>query len=153
MNLMPWRQQNPPSNVSNLQQEINRMFDDFFMPTLRFGQGSIAPPMNIKEDEDSLTITAELPGVDQKDVQISVHDNVLTLKGEKRSTTKESKESKEGNQNYHCMECSYGSFSRSVLLPSEVDSEHAEATMHNGVLTLRLPTTRGSGAKTIAIKS
>jgi HSP20 family protein len=146
MNLMPWRQQGASSNVSSLQQEINRMFDDFFTPGQRFGQGTIAPPLDIKEDDKYLTITAELPGVERKDVQISVHDNVLTLKGEKRTSKAEERE------NYHLVESSYGTFSRSVLLPSEVDSDHAEASMNNGVLTLRLPTNRGAGAKSIPIK-
>ncbi|PRQ07587.1 Hsp20/alpha crystallin family protein [Enhygromyxa salina] len=147
MNLMPWRQQSVPSTVTSLQQEINRMFEDFFSPGQpRFGESSVMPALDIKEDDKYLTVTAELPGVDRKDVQISVHDNVLTLKGEKRSETREEKD------NYHFVERKYGSFSRSVMLPGEVDSDHAEATMNNGVLTLRLPTNRGAGAKSISIK-
>lgn len=136
MNLMP----------STLQQEINRMFDDFFVPGQRHGETSLVPPIDIAEDDKYLTVTAELPGIDRKDVQISVHDKVLTLKGEKQSEKKDEK------GNYHFVERKYGSFSRSVLLPSDVDSDHAEASMNNGVLTLRLPTNRGAGAKTIAIK-
>ncbi|KIG14038.1 Small heat shock protein [Enhygromyxa salina] len=122
------------------------MFEDFFSPVQRFGDTGIMPAIDIKEDEKYLTVTAELPGVERKDVQISVHDNVLTLKGEKHSEKKEEK------GDYHFVERKFGSFSRSVLLPSEVDSDHAEATMKDGVLTLRLPTKRGPGAKTINIK-
>ncbi|MFV8751302.1 Hsp20/alpha crystallin family protein [Nannocystaceae bacterium ST9] len=146
MSLMHWRR-NTPSNVSSLQQEINRMFDDFFVPSPRFAtEFPVSPALDIKEDEKSITVTAELPGVESRDVHISVHDNILTLKGEKRSEKKEDKD------NYHFVERSYGSFARRVLLPGEVDSEHAEASMDKGVLTLKLPKTKSAGAKTISVK-
>jgi HSP20 family protein len=85
-----------------------------------------------------LTVTAELPGVEKEDVQIMVHDNVLTLKGEKRSEKREDKD------NWHSVERSYGSFARRVLLPSDVDGDRAEATMDKGVLTLKLPKNKGT---------
>lgn len=146
MSLMPWRR-STPTHVSSLQQEINRMFDDFFVPGSRLASElAVTPAIDVKEDEKSVIVTAELPGVESKDVHVSVHDNVLTIKGEKRSEKKEDKDS------YHYVERSYGSFARRVMLPSEVDSEHAKASMDKGVLTLELPKTKSAGAKTITIK-
>jgi HSP20 family protein len=137
MNLMPWRR-NAPSNFTTFQQEMNRMFEDFFAPGARFSEFPVVPVIDIKEDEESLTVTAELPGVEKEDVQIMVHDNVLTLKGEKRS------EKREDRDNWHSVERSYGSFARRVSLPSDVDGDRAEATMDKGVLTLKLPKTKGT---------
>lgn len=147
MSLMPWRRNTVPSHVSSLQQEINRMFDDFFVPGSRFASEiAVTPAIDIKEDEKSVTVTAELPGVEGKDVHIAVHDNVLTIKGEKHSEKKDDKD------NYHYVERSYGSFARRVMLPSEVDSDHAEASMDKGVLTLKLPKIKSAGAKSIPVK-
>jgi HSP20 family protein len=137
MNLMPWRR-NAPSNFTTFQQEMNRMFEDFFAPGARFSEFPVVPVIDIKEDESMLTVTAELPGVEKEDVQIMVHDNVLTLKGEKRSEKREDKD------NWHSVERSYGSFARRVLLPSDVDGDRAEATMDKGVLTLKLPKNKGT---------
>jgi HSP20 family protein len=143
---MPWRR-STPAHVSSLQHEINRMFDDFFVPGTRFGSElAVTPALDIKEDEKSVIVTAELPGVESKDVHVSVHDNVLTIKGEKRS------EKQEDKHNYHYVERSYGSFARRVMLPADVDSEHAKASMDKGVLTLELPKSKSPGAKTITIK-
>lgn len=137
MNLMPWRR-NAPSNFTTFQQEMNRIFEDFFAPGARFSEFPVVPVIDIKEDDSTLMVTAELPGVDKEDVQIMVHDNVLTIKGEKRSEKREDKD------NWHSVERSYGSFARRVLLPSDVDGDRAEATMDKGVLTLKLPKTHGT---------
>jgi HSP20 family protein len=142
MSLMPWRR--TPTSLTTLQQEMNRMFDNFFTPGTGFSELPVVPAIDVKENDKSVTVTAELPGVEKKDVQIDVHDNILTIKGEKRSEKKEDKD------NWHFVERSYGSFARRVLLPSEVDGDHAEATMDKGVLTLKLPKTQSS-KKTIAV--
>ena len=149
MNLTPWRKRNP-APVSNLQTEMNRMFEDFFSHPFNFPATSQAfqVPMaiDLKEDDKTITVTAELPGVDGKDVQISVHDDVLEIKGHK------SEEKKRDEENLHVVERSYGSFARRVLLPAEVDSDHAEARMDKGVLTLKLPKLGPkAGKKTIKI--
>lgn len=137
MNLMPWRR-NAPSNFTTFQQEMNRIFEDFFAPGARFSEYPVVPVIDIKEDESMLTVTAELPGVAKEDVQIMIHDNVLTLKGEKRSEKREDKDS------WHSVERSYGSFARRVLLPCDADGDRAEASMDKGVLTLKLPKTQGT---------
>lgn len=151
MNLMQWRSRstNPFNSLFGLQHEINRMFEELTHPGHRGedGESAITPALDIKEDDKYLTVSADLPGVDSKDVEIAVHDNVLTIKGEKRSERHEKKDS------YRCVERMFGSFERRVTLPSEVDSERAEASMENGVLTLRLPKMEAAGAKTIPIRS
>jgi HSP20 family protein len=147
MNLMPWRRQTPNlPNLSTLQQEMNRMFEDAFGASSRFSEYSVSPAIDIKEDEKTVTMTVELPGVDKKDVQIEVRDNVLTIKGEKRSEKREDKD------NWHCIERSYGSFARRVVLPCDVDDNQAEASMEKGVLTLRLAKAQGSTGKNIPVK-
>jgi HSP20 family protein len=147
MQLMPWRRQTPYiTPLSTLQQEMNRMFEEAFGPSSRFSEYSVSPALDIKEDENTVTVTAELPGVDKKDVQIEVRDNVLTIKGEKRSEQREEKD------NWHCVERSYGSFARRVVLPSQVDDNQAEATMENGVLTLKMAKAQANTGKTIEVK-
>jgi HSP20 family protein len=145
MNLMPWRRQTPFTNLSTLQQEMNRMFEDAFAPMARQSQEAVMPAIDIREDENNLIVTAELPGVDKKDVQIEVRDNILTIKGEKRAEKREEKD------NWHTVERSYGSFTRRVMLPYEVDDAQADATMDQGVLTLKLPKSQGSSAKNIPV--
>lgn len=145
MNLMPWRRQTPLTNLSTLQQEMNRIFEDAFAPSLRFNESQVVPAIDIKEDDKYLTVTAELPGVDKKDIQVEVRDNVLVIRGEKQSEKREDKD------NWHSLERSYGSFSRRMLLPCDVDDGHADASMDKGVLTLKLPKTKGAGAKAIPI--
>jgi HSP20 family protein len=151
MHLMSWRSRplNPFSSLFGLQQEINRMFEEFSggNGSREAGENPIVPALDIKEDDQYLTVTADLPGVEQKDVEIALHDNVLILKGEKRSERHEKKDS------YRCVERMFGSFERRVTLPADVDSDKAEATMNNGVLTLRLPKLAGSRSKTIPIRS
>jgi HSP20 family protein len=149
MNLMQWRSRpTSPFDIFGLQQEINRMFQELGGNGSReSGENQLTPALDVKEDEKSLTITVDLPGVDQKDVEIALHDNVLCIRGEKRSERHEKKDS------YRLVERMFGSFERRVQLPAEVDSEQAEATMENGVLMLRLPKrNEGARGRTIPIR-
>ncbi len=120
-----------------LRNEMNRLFDSFFddvsISPFREHWGRTFPKVNIKEDEKEIKVTAELPGIDQKDVDISIYNNVLTLRGEK----KQEKEDKDGD--YYHKECSYGSFHRDIALHSEVDEEKVKADFKNGVLNITLP--------------
>jgi HSP20 family protein len=143
MNLMHWRAR-PINPFFDLQQEINRMFEQFDGGNR---EEIIRPALDIKDEDKMLVVTAELPGVDSKDVEISIQDNVLIVKGEKRSQREETKDT------YRCVERSFGSFERRVQLPNDVDSEKAEASMDNGVLTLRLPKLESASARTIPIKA
>ncbi len=137
--------------------EMDRLFDNFLtgMPmlgTLRQGfppaQG-LTPAWDIKETEKELVVKADLPGVDEKDVQLTIQDGVLTLRGEKKCERKEERE------NYHMMERSYGSFQRSMRLPDSIGQDKAEANFDKGVLTVTLPKRPGmvKVQKKIEIKS
>jgi HSP20 family protein len=133
---------------------MNRMLEQFFntpfVQPVERGNGhgaTIVPVLDVKEDQDTLVVTAELPGVDRENVQIRVQDNILELRGHK------SEETKKDEDNFHMIERSYGSFARRLVLPTEVDSDQAEASMERGVLTLRLPKAEPKpGMKSIEIK-
>ena len=139
-----------------LQRRMNRLFDDFFKgfdfdiePFGQWGSSSFVPKLNLSEDDKEVTITAELPGVDEKELELSIANNTLTIKGEKKS------ESEDKGKGYCRIERAYGSFSRTVLLPDDIDEDKAEAEMKKGVLTIRIPKTAGaqSARKKIEIKS
>lgn len=130
---LPMRRSDESNPFLSLQQEMNRIFDRFsdnFISPFRERTLSTFPKVNVKESEKSIEVTAELPGLDAKDIDISVSDNVLTLKGEKRME----KETKEDD--YYRMERSYGSFNRNIMLPSEVDANKTDAQYKNGILTI-----------------
>lgn len=134
-----------------LQRNINRMFDDTFRAWPTFAGkdvGSVVPSMDVKETDTAFEVTVELPGVEQKDLQVTYANGDLTIKGEKKS---EKTESKEG---YQLSERSYGSFLRSLSI-DEVDADKIEAGFGNGVLKVTLPKAPSARAKakTITIKS
>ncbi len=122
------------------QREMNRLFDEFFKGSgLRpWGEdfesfGAFTPQVNMTEDEKSIVVSAELPGLDEKDLEISLSKDSLTIKGEKKEETEH-----KGKEAYY-MERSYGSFTRVLPLPKEVDTDKAEASFKKGVLTITLP--------------
>ena len=125
------------------QQEMNRLFDQFFgmepisrrplFGAMEEGFAGSFPALDIKETDKGIRVTAELPGVNEKDIQLSICGNSLTIKGEKR----EEKEEKEAN--YFRTERHYGAFSRVVPLPEEVEMNKVEATFKNGLLEIELP--------------
>lgn len=123
--------------MMHLQQQINRMFDQFdndlFGRMEGLGEGMFTPPVDIKEDADAYTVHLEVPGVSQDNLHLSLQDNVLTIKGSKE----QKQESGEGR--YRRIERSYGSFSRSLSLPRNVDATRVEANLEDGVLEVRLP--------------
>lgn len=144
-NLIPWHRDRETIAVRRdaepfitLQDRLNRMFEDFFRGTgiSSFGasSGSTAvPSVDVSETAEEIRIDAELPGVEEKDIQISLDEGMLVLSGEKQSEVKT--EEKE----FHHVERSWGSFRRAVRLPCEVVGEKATATFKNGVLSVRLP--------------
>ena len=103
------------------------------------GQGDVGTfvnaSMNVSETDKEIRITAELPGVTEQDIEVSLDDDVLTIRGEKKFERKDDKE------NFHFVERSYGTFQRSLRLPYAVDSEQVQASFENGVLTLTVPKT------------
>jgi HSP20 family protein len=97
--------------------------------------GNFSPRLDVEENEKEYLISAELPGMDEKDIDLSIDNNMLTVKGDK----KEEKEGKQGD--YHLVERHYGSFSRSFELPEGIDAEKVEAHFKKGVLRISLPKT------------
>ena len=146
MSIIRWR---PTRDLLSIRDEVNRLFDNFFtgVPERRRGllEGEWAPSVDVAETENDVVVTAELPGVEQDDVDITITDDILTLKGEK----KEEKEVKE--KNYHRIERSYGSFQRSISLPSGVQADKAKAIYKDGVLHITLPKAEEAKPKQIKI--
>ena len=131
------------------QREFDRLFRGAFGPAAlgeeEASTRTWAPPVDIFENADNIVLKAELPGIDPKDVEIRVEDNTLYLKGD-RKFEKEVKE-----QNYHRVERSYGTFTRSFSLPNSVDADKVGASYQDGVLTLTMPKKEEAKPKTIKI--
>ena len=121
----------------SLHREMNRVFDDFFrdfdmrLPMMGPGGGNGWPQLDIAETDKELTVTADLPGMEEKDVELLLEDGMLTLKGEKRSETED--KDRQFSERY------YGRFERHIPLGGEVQADKAEARFKNGVLTVTLP--------------
>ena len=145
--LIPWSRAGgtpAPAGGDNpllsLQRDMNRMFDEFWSRFGRPGFGSLdlfgtpgVPRVDVAETEKEIEVTVELPGMTDKDVELSVSSDALTVKGEKKS------ERKEEQKGYHLSERSYGSFYRTIPLPPGAEADKAEAEFKNGILTVRLP--------------
>ena len=128
----------PFAEVRRLQREMNRLFDDFFRrggPPARLEGvfGGAMPRVDVSETDAEYEVKAELPGLEEKDVEVLLDRNMLTLKGEKRA------EREEKDKDYHLTERSFGSFRRTIPLPMEVDQDKVAASFKNGVLTIKLP--------------
>ena len=134
MDLIRW---NPSNETRALQNRIHRLFDHDFFPSLRFDDELTMvdwkPAVDIFDNDDSIIIKAELPGVESKDVEVELKDRVLTLKGE-RSHEKEVKE-----ENYHRKERAFGKFQRSFTLPAEVNADKIKADYKDGILNIEIP--------------
>ena len=132
----------------SLQSQMNSLFDDFFSGLdvaprglAAGGFGAFIPSVDVKESDKDFTIRAELPGVEEKDVEVTVTNDAVTIKGEK----KEEKEDK--RENYYYMERSYGSFNRVIPLAVETDANKAQASFKNGVLNITIPKSISAKAK------
>ncbi|HEY7252949.1 MAG TPA: Hsp20/alpha crystallin family protein [Methylomirabilota bacterium] len=139
--LMPW------TGMAGMKSEMDRLFDR--LAELRWNElpalGDWAPSMDVSETKDSLVCKIEVPGMEQKDIQISLQENLLTIKGEKKQ------EKEEKDEHYHRIERSYGAFTRSLRLPVAVDAGKVTATVKNGVLTVTLPKTLAAKGTTIPV--
>ena len=145
MELIRW---NPRRELFGLHNRFNRMFDEFFSPMVSDETMSVRgwnPVVDIYEHDENIVITAELPGVDKKDMTVDVKGRVLTLKGE-RSTDNEVKE-----DNYYRQERCYGKFERCFTLPVEIAPEKIKADYKDGVLKIDIPKTEESKPKPVAI--
>ena len=134
--------------LSSLQREVERLFDDFGRGFPAFGAGvrDLVPVMDIVETDKEIEITAELPGLEEKDVQINIADNGLSIRGEKKA------EKEEKDKNYRMIERSYGMFSRTLELPAGVNAEAIKASLAKGVLKVVVPKPMPAQAKKIDVK-
>ena len=128
---------------------MDRLWDSFLegRPMRKAEEGrEWLPSIDVSETKNELVIKAELPGLDPKDIDISMNNGYLTIKGEKKH------EKEEKDENYHLIEKSYGSFTRSVRLPREVQNDKITASFKNGVLRITLPKSEEAKKKEIKIK-
>ena len=146
MTLVRWR---PTRDIFRFRDEMDRLFDDFidrFPARRETGEQMWNPDVDIRETDNEVVVKAEIPGMEQKDINISIKDSVLTLKGEK----KQEKEEKEAN--YHRVERTYGSFTRMFTLPTTVVADKATAKYNKGVLSITLPKAEEAKPKEIAVE-
>jgi HSP20 family protein len=156
--IIPWRRKEGADlatrdffgdTFARLQREMNALFDSFFTETglerVTTSGFPFTPNVDVVETDDAVKVSAELPGLDEKDLEVSIDDHGLVLKGEKKSEVEETK------AGVHRLERSYGSFFRRIALPAEVDYDKAEANFTKGVLTIELPKTKSSKSKTVKI--
>ena len=129
---------------------LEKMFEDFYTP--RWGKQmekmAMSPTVDVHENKNMYTMKFDLPGVPKDQIKIDLHDNVLTVSGER----KEEKKEEDKDKKTYLSEVNYGSFMRSFTFPEGVDAEKSEAKFENGVLTLNIPKKEGAGRRQIAIK-
>ena len=142
-NLTRWE---PMREMMTLREAMDHLFDDAFTNPTRLYTGN-TPAIDLYQTDESVVVKAALPGLKAGDVQLSVSGEVLTLKGEFHQDN----EVKEAT--YHLKEQHYGSFERSVMLPTDVQTEKAKAEFENGILTVTLPKAEQVRPKTISIKA
>jgi HSP20 family protein len=158
--ILPWRrenrnaiQQKDEDPIYNLQTEMNRLFDEFFTEPFGTGLlrmpgftgGNFVPRVDMSETDQEIKVVAEIPGLDEKDIQLSLNNNILTISGQKES------ESEEKNRQYHRIERSFGSFRRDISLPADVNDENIDASFKNGVLTIVMEKKPESQGKRIRV--
>lgn len=145
--LIPWREKRPAPVARDqvdpftlFRREIDRVFEDFFadfastaMRSGAAGWDAVTPVVDVTESDKEVVVTTELPGLDEKDFEVTLSGDLLTIKGEK----KDERERKDGSSYY--MERRFGSFSRSVRLPFEASDEEVKASFEKGVLTVHIP--------------
>ena len=158
MNPIPWKNKQresgpePASPLATLRGEMDRLFDAFVREPFGAidwpfaGQGKWSPAVDVAETDQEITVRAELPGIDPKDLDVTVTGGQLVLSGEKRESTED-----RGDDFYHT-DSRFGSFRRVVRLPEGVDSENVEAEFVNGVLTMRLKKSPAAVPKRIDVK-
>ena len=139
----------PFRDLRTLQEEVNRLFSTNLSRSFGdegIGRGAWAPSVDIYENKDQIVLEAELPGMKQEDFDLSIENNVITLRGERKF------EKTDETDNYHRVERSYGSFTRSFTLPQTVSAEGATADYSNGVLRVTLPKREETKARRIEVK-
>ena len=139
------------SLFGSLQREVDRLFDDFTRGIRSNGVNMLVPSIDVIENDKEIEVTVDLPGLERKDVDISLENDVLTIRGEKRIEPK-SDEKADKNKAYHVAERGYGVFYRVIQLPPGIDPSKVQATMSKGVLKVTIPKPAQSSAAKIEVK-
>ncbi len=145
----PSREMAPFRDVDRMRREMDRLWDSFFEGGIRrTGEqmGEWLPSLDVAETKNDIIVKAEVPGMDPKDIDISLSDGMLMIKGEKKQ------EREEKEQDYHLVERSYGAFSRSIQLPKGTKQGKISASYKNGVLNIVLPKSEEAKTKEVKIK-
>ena len=144
MSLIRW---DPFDDLASLRESMDKLFEEFFSRRPR-GAAVTAwqPAVELYETDTEVVVRAELPGVDPKDVDITVTEDTLTIKGEART------EQEEKGRNYYRRELRYGSFLRTLALPEEVQGDKARATYRNGILEIRVPKSERARPRTVKVE-
>ncbi len=143
-NLIPWRKE-----IERLRHEMDRLYDRFFdwRPFPHFAEsGGWWPPVDVLENPKEIIVHAKIPGVEAKEIDAHLEENVLTIRGDRKP------EVTEEGQGYYYAERSYGTFSRSIRLPSDIDREGIRARYHAGILELKLPKREKAAQKRIRVE-
>lgn len=141
--LTPWR---PFRELTTLRDQMDRMWERFFKEGMEPFGGEWVPSLDVSETKNDIVVKAEVPGMNPKDIDISLTGDLLTIKGEKKQ------EREEKDENYHRVERSYGAFTRSVRLPQEVKSDKVKADYRNGILKVTMPKSDAAKKKAVKIK-
>ncbi|MDD3626642.1 MAG: Hsp20/alpha crystallin family protein [bacterium] len=139
----------PFKDIVSMQEEMNKIFTDFFRRAPEYGEsyhdGIWNPSVDISETDNAILVKAEIPGVGKDDIDVTLHDDIITIRGEKKEEKREEKE------NCLLLERTYGKFQRSFRLPSEVDPNKIKASFKDGILNLELPKSERAKPKEIKI--
>lgn len=144
------RRWDPFGEMLSLRDAMNQLFEESYVSSARGGSSNtLAMPLDVSETQDGYLIEAVLPGLKPEDLDITIQDNVLTIRGETR------KEQQQGDKqtNYHLVERRYGRFSRSVSLPTPVQADHVNASLEHGILRLEIPKAEQVKPRKISVNS
>ena len=147
--LLPWKRKKD-NFVTEYRRDLNKLYDRFFetnfLPSsFLFDEGKWGPTLDISESRKDITVKAEIPGIEAKDFDISIHGRLLTIKGEKKQ------EQKQKEETYYRVERSYGCFNRTIQLPAEVNPDKVDATYKRGILKIKLRKSKENQSKRIKI--
>lgn len=145
MALMKWE---PGEGLATLQREMNRLLESFFGGSpLHFGDSMTAPAVEVADTNEAIIVKAQVPGVSKDQIQVTVTEGALTLKGEMKE------EEKKEEKNYHRREFRYGAFTRTIPLPAAVQAEKATAQLKEGVLTITIPKSEPARVKEVPVQT
>ncbi len=148
-NILPWKR-NKENQANELRRQFDTMYDRFFEPDFMpaasvFGKGKWGPKLDVSEGRKDIIVKAEIPGIEAKDLDISIDGRLLNIRGEKKQ------EQTEEGETYYRLERSYGYFNRTIELPAEVDPNKVDASYKKGILKIKLRKTKSSETKRIEV--